>query len=230
MIRRYTPVPAVTAAVLLLIVVGTSCITALRSESLALSGPQAVTSPVKAHMLDGSTIIYRDGAAIEDDRVTGNGARYDIRLQRVDSVSAVALDSVLVMESFDTEADLARSIGYGLVALVVAPVAAMAFVIVVVFYALAAMFSGVAAGFTRSFRIRWSVPSRSSNRFTCSGRQTVTAGMSQTCSRAWTDSHTPAPGLASAMPSLRAWAKLRTMSSWRSRCLSKPLASGCISA
>ena len=143
MIRRYTPVPAVTAAVLLLIVVGTSCITALRYESLALSGPQAVTSPVKAHMLDGSTIIYRDGAVIENDRVTGNGARYDIRLQRVDSVSAVALDSVLAMESFDTEADLARSIGYGLVALVVAPVAAMAFVIVVVLYAFAAIFSGV---------------------------------------------------------------------------------------
>lgn len=66
-------------------------------------GPQSVESPVKAHLLDGSTIVFPGGVTIGDDRVSGQGVRYDIRLNPLGSVVAVALDSVLAMESFRTE-------------------------------------------------------------------------------------------------------------------------------
>ena len=91
-----------------------ACVTTVRYESVPLAVPGLVRSPVKAHLMDGSTIVFSEGVRVGSDRVTGAGARYDIRLNPVAPVTGVALDSVLAMESFRTEVDDTRSAVYGL--------------------------------------------------------------------------------------------------------------------
>lgn len=99
----------------LLMGAGVSCmsVTALRHERLELDdAPRVIRSSVKAHLADGSTVLFPDGVTIEQERVTGDGDRYDIRLSPVGSVSGVARDSVIALESFDTEIDADRTFEY----------------------------------------------------------------------------------------------------------------------
>ena len=108
----------VAVSVLLLMGAGVSCmsVTALRHETLALDdAPRVVRSSVKAHLADGSTVLFPDGVTIEQERVTGDGDRYDIRLIPVGSVSGVARDSVVAIESFDTRIDPDRTFEYSFV-------------------------------------------------------------------------------------------------------------------
>ena len=108
----------VAVSVLLLMGAGVSCmsVTALRHETLALDdAPRVVRSSVKAHLADGSTVLFPDGVTIEQERVTGDGDRYDIRLVPVGHVSGVARDSVVAIESFDTRIDPDRTFEYRLV-------------------------------------------------------------------------------------------------------------------
>ena len=104
-----------TLGVLLLMGAVSSCqsVTALRHEAVTLDGsPHVIEARLKAHLQDGSTILFPDGATIGEDRVTGSGERYDIRLSPVGSISMVPLDSVIAMESFDTETDSDRTVTY----------------------------------------------------------------------------------------------------------------------
>ena len=114
---------------------GTSCqsVTALRHEAVPLDEyprheyledgdeypedeyPRAIETPVKVHLLDGSTVLFPEGAGIGDDRLTGIGERYDIRLSPLGTVSEVARDSVSAMERFDTEVDPDRTMKYNLI-------------------------------------------------------------------------------------------------------------------
>lgn len=99
----------------LLMGAGVSCmsVTALRHERLELDdAPRVIRSSVKAHLADGSTVLFPDGVTIEQEQVTGDGDRYDIRLSPVGSVSGVARDSVIAIESFDTEIDPDRTFEY----------------------------------------------------------------------------------------------------------------------
>ena len=113
-------------AVVLLVGGGTSCasVTALRHEPVALdAAPRVIPSSVKAHLADGSTVLFPDGVTIEEARVTGSGDRYDIRLSPVGSVSEIARDSVVAMERFRTPIDGDRTMTYnfltGLIGVVV---------------------------------------------------------------------------------------------------------------
>ena len=105
----------VAVSVLLLMGAGVSCmsVTALRHETLVLDdAPRVVRSSVKAHLADGSTVLFPDGVTIEQERVAGDGDRYDIRLVPVGHVSGVARDSVVAIESFDTRIDPDRTFEY----------------------------------------------------------------------------------------------------------------------
>lgn len=117
-------------AVLLLVGGGSSCmsVTALKHEPVALDdAPRVVRSSVKAHLTDGSTVLFPDGVTIEEARVAGAGERYDIRLSPVGSVSGVARDSVVAMERFRTVVDGDKTVAYnsmgGLFGIAVAAVA-----------------------------------------------------------------------------------------------------------
>jgi hypothetical protein len=76
----------------------------------------SVSSPVKAHLLDGHTVVYPNGLTLARDTLRGTGARYDLRLQQIGTVSLIPLDSVLGMESYRTAVDVGATLGYSFLA------------------------------------------------------------------------------------------------------------------
>jgi len=60
----------------------------------------ALETPVKAHLRDGSTVLYRSGVLLARDTLRGPGVRYGLTLRDSSAASVVPLDSVLAMESF----------------------------------------------------------------------------------------------------------------------------------
>ena len=68
-----------------------------------------VTSPVKAHLKDGSTIVYPQGMSISGGVVHGAGVRHDLTLSQSTNVDNVPVESVVGMESFRTEVKEAES-------------------------------------------------------------------------------------------------------------------------
>jgi hypothetical protein len=61
-----------------------------------------VRTPVKAHLLDGSTVVYQNGLTVASGRLTGEGTRYDLTLANATGVSELPVDSVVGLESFRT--------------------------------------------------------------------------------------------------------------------------------
>jgi hypothetical protein len=70
----------------------------------------SVASPVKAHLADGSTVVFRNGVVVVRDTVWGDGNRYDLTLRDSSAVVSLPLDSVVGMEAFRTRVDHAASI------------------------------------------------------------------------------------------------------------------------
>jgi hypothetical protein len=60
----------------------------------------AIQTPVKAHLRDGSTVLYRAGVLLARDTLRGPGVRYALTLRDSTSVVLVPLDSIVAMESF----------------------------------------------------------------------------------------------------------------------------------
>ena len=92
----------------------TSCIYIFRDNSidqLQEDEVAEVSSPVKIHMIDGETVIFRDGAGFTDEWVFGKGLRYSINLQHEDSVEYVSRDSIAAYEIFNSEINAGRSVG-----------------------------------------------------------------------------------------------------------------------
>ena len=63
----------------------------------------SILTPVKVHLIDGSTVLYRNGVDIRDGTLTGPGTRYGLTLTDSADARAVPLDSVAAMESFTGE-------------------------------------------------------------------------------------------------------------------------------
>lgn len=100
---RLVPILAATA-------LSAGCInTFWRTEARAIARPGAadtsyadVRTPVKAHLVDGSTVMFRSGARITHERIIGSGETYAL----LDSVprgirAEVPLDSVVGLETFE---------------------------------------------------------------------------------------------------------------------------------
>jgi hypothetical protein len=93
--------------VLLVVVpIVTACVWIVQSGSIEeilpqnVGTPRRVESPMKAFLLDGSTVVYRDGGTITPDSVQGEGVRYAVGTLQPTPVSSVALDSVVGIEAF----------------------------------------------------------------------------------------------------------------------------------
>ncbi len=71
-----------------------------------------VATPVKAHLIDGHTLLYQRGVTVAHNALLGEGTRYDLRLQPVGEVSSFPLDSVLGMESFKTVLDGGATVAF----------------------------------------------------------------------------------------------------------------------
>lgn len=79
-------------------------------------GPVSVASPIKAHLLDGSIVVYTRGATIDRTRIAGDGMRYDPTLQHSVLVTNVPLDSVVGVESYERVVNPFRTLLYSTVA------------------------------------------------------------------------------------------------------------------
>lgn len=100
---------------ILLIGAGVSCrsVTVIRHEGVTFEGfQQVLESPVKVHLVDGSTVLFPDGAVVDEEGITGDGELYDIRLIPTGSVSRVARADVTSMERFRTDIDAGRTMRY----------------------------------------------------------------------------------------------------------------------
>jgi hypothetical protein len=70
------------------------------------SGTTEVTSPLKAHLMDGRTVVFKGGARIDSREITGVGMAYALLATAGEGsgtpVSRVPLDSVVGVEAFQT--------------------------------------------------------------------------------------------------------------------------------
>ena len=64
--------------------------------------PVAVTTPVKAHLNDGSTVVFAEGVTVSGELIRGDGVIYDLTLEESRSVSEISLADVAAMESYQT--------------------------------------------------------------------------------------------------------------------------------
>lgn len=82
-----------------------SCFTfrQVRVESVNPRAVAIVVSPVRAHLADGSTIVFPRGFTLSGDTVIGSGSRYAPGLSSRVSANSIVLDSVVGMETFETE-------------------------------------------------------------------------------------------------------------------------------
>src|SRR5256885_16554800 len=89
---------------LLLLILVSACIhvyQSIRPHTLAPHTPVVVTTPVKAHLLDVSTVVFRAGVTVDSAQVRGDGGCYNLSLTDAGEVSSIPVDSILVMAASD---------------------------------------------------------------------------------------------------------------------------------
>ena len=90
------------------------CVWAFRGVAMRPVDPRenlTLAPPVKAHLVDGSTIVYRDTVLISDGALRGLGRRYGLTLMDSTDVDVVPLDSAASIEEFRTTVDEGLSWG-----------------------------------------------------------------------------------------------------------------------
>jgi hypothetical protein len=99
--------------VLLLPLAAAACIHTFSSVEVNRLGAEpdtvTVSSPVKAHLRDGSVVVFRSGVAIRGDTVRGWGERYGLRLEPMGKVDQLTLDQLVGMESYRERTDAGGS-------------------------------------------------------------------------------------------------------------------------
>jgi len=75
-----------------------------------------VHSPVKAHLKDGSTVVFPHGVKLEAGFLKGKGTRHDLTLKSSEPISSVPLDDVAAMESFHDDVNTPATAGLTLLA------------------------------------------------------------------------------------------------------------------
>ena len=81
-----------------------------------ISDSLQVSTPVKAHLLDGSTVLYGNGVLVRQGRLVGPGQRYGLRAQFVEVVQSVPVDSIVGLETFRSSTDMTATVGLSFVA------------------------------------------------------------------------------------------------------------------
>jgi hypothetical protein len=74
-------------------------------EEVSKQAATIVATPVKAHLTDGSTVVFRNGASIGGGYVRGIGERFGLEGAAIASIDKVPLDSVVGMERFFDKID-----------------------------------------------------------------------------------------------------------------------------
>ncbi|HEV8150305.1 MAG TPA: hypothetical protein VGP61_09005 [Gemmatimonadales bacterium] len=106
-------------AVLVLAVLATGCVVLFRGvkvESVTPGAGTTITTRSRAHLLDGSTVLFPLGFQVEGATVKGSGTRYRLRLDQGTPVSGIPLDSIAGIESYTGTSNPGASIGVSLLA------------------------------------------------------------------------------------------------------------------
>ena len=77
-----------------------------------------VNAPFKAHLLDGSVILFDRGAEVGATRVSGNGRRFDVTRRQGEQTDGVSIDSVIGFEVYQRRVNPLRTLVYAPVSLV----------------------------------------------------------------------------------------------------------------
>jgi hypothetical protein len=72
--------------------------------------PMDLRTPVKAHALDGSTVVYPNGVRVTATTLEGQGERFDLLLRSHGTVLTFPLDSVAAFESYRTGTAMTSSV------------------------------------------------------------------------------------------------------------------------
>ena len=72
--------------------------------------PQEVKSPVKAHLVDGSTVLYPSGVRISGNTLMTPGRRYALGTATLTESGRIPLDSVVGLESYETRVNTGKSV------------------------------------------------------------------------------------------------------------------------
>lgn len=98
--------------VLLALISLASCIhtySSLEVREIRPAEPTRVTTPVRAHLIDGSTVVYRTGVFVGLDSLRGPGQHYDVLLSDSTTVASVPMDSVLGLEALSIRSNAGKS-------------------------------------------------------------------------------------------------------------------------
>jgi len=82
----------------------------VRVQSISPPEGTVVANPVKAHLEDGSTVVYTDGVTVEGNALRGPGDRYNVTLTDAERVFLVPLDDVVAMETYRTDVGTIESV------------------------------------------------------------------------------------------------------------------------
>jgi hypothetical protein len=83
-----------------------------RPNPLDVSGAERfVQSPIKAHLGDGSTVLFRRGATVGNLQIVGDGVRFSATLDS-SPVGRIALDSIIGVEAFERDVNPGRTLIY----------------------------------------------------------------------------------------------------------------------
>ena len=69
---------------------------------VSAEAPIEISSPVKAHLYDGSTVVFPEGINIYDGKVHGRGEKFNLALENNKFVDEIELEEIAAMESFQT--------------------------------------------------------------------------------------------------------------------------------
>lgn len=100
-------------------------------EAPGPAGSTSVWNPVKAHLVDGSTVLFAGGVALVDGELLGSGLKVGLRLEPLDSVSRIPLDSVVGMETYERDANAAVSVALSTLAVAAGAVAGAALAVAI---------------------------------------------------------------------------------------------------
>lgn len=76
---------------------------------VSAEAPIEISSPVKAHLYDGSTVVFPEGVNVYEGKVHGRGEKFNVALENNKFVDEVSLDEIAAMESFQTPVNAAAT-------------------------------------------------------------------------------------------------------------------------
>jgi hypothetical protein len=109
-----------------------ACISSVnRGHPLSTAGARRwVSSPIKAHLMDGSVVLFRSGANVGAAGIVGNGKRFTPTLDS-SSVDSIPLSDVVGVEAYERDVNTGRTLVYSTLVGAASAVATAALAIVI---------------------------------------------------------------------------------------------------